>query len=67
MVMNDKALSWIGKFMPWIGLIVFLVIGVKLLLLVLVITLLVMAIRYLWRGDDMEGGKVRSSSRKMSK
>jgi len=64
---NDKALSLIGKFMPWIGLVVFLVIGVKLLLLVLVITLLVMAIRYLWRGDDMEGGKVRSSSRKMSK
>lgn len=49
---NDKALSLIGKFMPWIGLVVFLVIGVKLLLLVLVITLLVMAIRYLWRGDE---------------
>lgn len=65
--MNDKALSWVGKFMPWIGLVVFLVIGVKLLLLVLVITLLVMAIRYLWRGGDMEGGKVRSSSRKKSK
>lgn len=64
---NDRALSWIGKFMPWIGLVVFLVIGVKLLLLVLVITLLITAIRYLWRGDDMEGGKVRSSSRKMSK
>jgi len=49
---NDKALSLIGKFMPWIGLVVFLVIGVKLLLLVLVITLLITAIRYLWRGDE---------------
>ena len=49
---NDRALSWIGKFMPWIGLVVFLVIGVKLLLLVLVITLLITAIRYLWRGDE---------------
>lgn len=49
---NDKALNWVGKFIPWIGLVVFLVIGVKLLLLVLVITLLVMAIRYLWRGDE---------------
>lgn len=64
---NDRALSWIGKFMPWIGLVVFLVIGVKLLLLVLVITLLVMAIRYLWRSGDMEGGKVGSSSRKKGK
>lgn len=64
---NDKALSLIGKFMPWIGLVVFLVIGVKLLLLVLVITLLVMAIRYLWRSGDMEGGKVGSSSRKKGK
>lgn len=64
---NDKALSLIGKFMPWIGLVVFLVIGVKLLLLVLVITLLVMAIRYLWRSGNMEGGKVGSSSRKKGK
>ena len=65
--MNDKALNWVGKFLPWIGLVVFLVIGVKLLLLVLVITLLVMAIRYLWRSGDMEGGKVGSSSRKKGK
>lgn len=64
---NDKALNWVGKFIPWIGLVVFLVIGVKLLLLVLVITLLVMAIRYLWRSGDMEGGKVGSSSRKKGK
>ena len=63
-VMSDKALSWIGRFMPWIGLIVFLVIMVKLLLLVLVITLLIMAIRYLWRSGDIEGERVRGSSRK---
>jgi len=51
---NDQTLGWVGKFLPWIGIIIFLVIGVKLLLLVLVITLLVMAIRYLWRGGDVK-------------